>query len=481
MNARAVGAVARGAARTAPALGLFALLALLLASCAHPAGGETEGAFAPERAERVFSAGFEGVRRYHIDPPDLPALALAGLNGLAAIDPALRVERADGRIAVFRRGEPVARLAAPRGEMSARWGRLAAEAVEAARRASPPLAAAGPERIYEAVFDAAFATLDRFTRYLSAEEARSSRAGRRGYSGIGASIDGRDGAFFLREVFEDGPARDAGLQPGDRIRAVDGAPVADWTLARVAGALRGPAGSGVEVVLSRGGETLRRRLVRRRVIRQTVYAEVADGVAVLRVTGFNRRTPARLEARLAEALRETGPALRGAVIDLRGNRGGMLDEAVAAADIFIAGGTILSTAGRHADAARRFEASAGDRGENLALAVLIDKDTASAAEALAAALRDGGRALVVGARSRGKGTVQRVRKLPNGGETNITWARMRAPSGRPLSRDGVAPAVRAADLRETALDFALRLLREPERFRRVLDDPSLAAGRRPPG
>ena len=159
------------------------------------------------------------------------------------------------------------------------------------------------------------------------------------------------------------------------------------------------------------------------------------------MTGFNQGTAAELKKTVDRAHREIGPGLKGLVIDLRGNPGGLLDQAVDAADLFIVGGRISTTRGRHPDSFQLFDATKGDIGDGVPIAVLVNGASASAAEVLAAALQDQGRAVLVGSGSFGKGTVQTVLRMPNDGELILTWARLLAPSGYILNKLGVLPTL----------------------------------------
>src|SRR5262249_17465035 len=149
------------------------------------------------------------------------------------------------------------------------------------------------------------------------------------------------------------------------------------------------------------------------------------------------------------AVRGRSPSgLRGIVLDLRGDAGGLLDQAVSLADIFIHGGPIAATTGRHPASRQLFQASGASPPAGMPLVVVVNGGTASASEIVAAALQDAGRAVVVGSSSYGKGTVQTVAPLPNGGELTLTWAVLLAPSGYPLNRHGVVPTLCTSDLRD---------------------------------
>jgi carboxyl-terminal processing protease len=417
-----------------------ALVAVTVASCAIPTS-RAPNEFVREDAAALFSAGFDTIQLYYVKEPDIPRMVLLGLNGLSILDPAIEVVRDGDRVRLAYEGARVASFQAPPDKDVVRWGYLAAAALDAARQRSPDLAAAEVERAYQTVFDSALVELDRFSRYQSAKQAQSSRAHRQGYTGIGIALGRRDDLVIAREVFEDTPAAEVGIEAGDVIHAVNGTKIKGWTLAKVAPILRGPIRSRVDLTLIRGGKRLSVTLERRDVIEQTVFASITDATSIIRVTGFNEQTSERMRERVDAAKAALGSAMKGVVLDLRGNRGGMLDEAVNLADLFIHDGTILTTVGRHDDAHQNFNAEPDDNAERLPLVVLIDSGSASASEVVAAALQDTGRGLVIGARSYGKGTVQRVKDLPNDGALNLTWAAMRAPSGYNLSRFGVFPTI----------------------------------------
>ena len=476
----------------------FVFLALMIVSCGHPPPIDPDRPYTTSEAERVFETGFASMRNYHIRPPPLGEMVLRGLNGLATLDKGIGFELRRGpSLALITGDGRMHRFPAPAANNAAGWSRLAVGAIDTVRRISPTIGSAQAERIYEVVFDAALAGLDRHTRYLSATEARSSRADREGYSGIGLRIDRNAQAVRVRDVFEDGPAWRAGVREGDAILAINGIPVAGWPIERIVERIRGPRGEEVRLLISRAGSSFEVSAKRGDITVQTVFAERAGAIRVIRITGFNENTSAAVE-RVLESL--AGSRVEGLVVDLRGNRGGVLDEAVAVADMFLEQGTILTTQGRHPEARQLFVARPASSDFTRRLVVLIDRASASAAEVLAAALRDNRRAVLIGGRSHGKGTVQRLRELPNTGQLNITWARMHSPAGYTLAGRGVRPAVCTGDLgtaaghalerlrrqpatgappesrcaakgddgREFELDLARQILDEPELFRRLL-------------
>ncbi len=452
-----------------PALRLLWIgLAVLAAACAAPAR-EPVPDFSRHAAERMFVVGFSDILDIYIEKPVIADLALAGLKGLRALDPAIGVaeEKAELRLAVNGKPAGVAPRAAdddPEG-----WAKVVVDLLEAGRKASPQLARATSEEIYEAMFEGIVSRLDPYTRYAGAEKARENRAKREGFGGIGIAIETHEDGARVVTVRPEMPAAKAGILSGDRIVAVNGAPIAGYALRRIIRLLRGPIGQPVTLTLRRDGraEPFKLSIVRTRIVRNTVFYKRRGDVGYIRVTGFNQETARRLDDAARRARREIGSRIRGLVIDMRGNPGGLLDQAVATADLFLRNGQITSTRGRHPDSLQLFDATEGDVSEGLPIAVLVDGASASAAEIVASALQDHGRAVIVGTRSFGKGTVQTVLRLPNDGELVLTWARIHAPSGYVLHRLGVMPTVCTSDV-EDAASVLETLLADGERVRRNL-------------
>jgi C-terminal peptidase prc len=187
-----------------------------------------------------------------------------------------------------------------------------------------------------------------------------------------------------------------------------------------------------------------------------VRADARDGVLWLRVEAFTDST----DDLLAHALLAGAGAARGVVLDLRGNRGGLLSQAVAVASAFLPGGTVALTVGRHPDAGRVWQSNGPDLAGGLPVVVLVDGRSASAAEIVAAALRDRGRAVVVGSATTGKGFIQAVVPLPNGGELLVTWSQVLGPAGWPIQGVGVLPAVCTSLGAEMLAEDLARLRRE---------------------
>lgn len=374
-------------------------------------------------------------------PLTVETLALEGLKGLATIDPAITVTKnSEHRVELAYEGQVLATYFAPGSNDSVGWGQLLERAARQAGRKSALIGHADPDRVMGALFDSMMTKLDVFSHYAGPQEARERRASRSGFGGIGVRYDLADGAAVLNEVMPDSPAADAKLKIGDRITAIDGTPLSGLDQTAISQKLRGPERSPVTLTIDHDGHSANHTLTRRLIVLPTVVTNSTEGgVALIAVTGFNENTGASL----AEAVRKAkaAPGFKGVALDLRGNLGGLLDQGLAIADVFIAEGPLLTTRGRHPAAYSVYEAKGGDPGEKVPLVVLVDGHTASAAEVAAAALQDSGRAVLVGTNSFGKGIIQYVQQLPNEGEISFTWSRFYVPSGYALHGLGVLPAI----------------------------------------
>lgn len=418
-----------------------ALVAIFgLGSCVTTGAEFQSSSYDRETAAEMFSAGYEGIAEYYVDAIPTDTIALGALSGIATIDPSISYTRRGDRLTVAMDGRPIAEFVTPASDDVPRWAMLTSAAIDAGRTASKAVHDASPEQVYQVTFKAALHKLDRFSRYLGADAARAARASRNGYTGIGITISERDGAVYVTSVFDRSPASEAGVAAGDRIVSISGQSTEGLAIGQVADRLRGMIGSRVSVTFDRAGTPIVADLERRPVIETTVHAERQHDLAYIQISGFNRDTASSLEMALDKLQRPGSRPLAGLIIDLRQNRGGQLNQAIRVSDLFIDRGTILSTHGRHPSSIQHFEAHERDA-TSAPIVVLIDSGSASAAEIVAAALQDDGRALVIGARSYGKGTVQQIIPMPNDGELILTWARMHAPSGYGLSTFGVFPSI----------------------------------------
>ncbi len=422
-----------------------------------PVGGSSIGesltfiptAFAtPPEAERTLTFGYSAINERYLDRVPIAEAALEGIRGFSRIDDTLAADRQGDKVVLTAGRQAVARYAAAADNDAAGWARLTLAAITDARRTSDKMHQASEDEVLEAVFDATLAHLDPFSRYAAPSEARNNRANRNGFAGIGVRYDkiGPQGVE-ITEVISESPASEAGLHDGDILTQIDGAAVTRMEIERVSEMLRGDIGSRVTLTVvrkdSRRSETVAVR--RDLVIPPTVAMTLDDGIANIKISGFNQKTASSLKQAVREARAALGGRLNGVLLDLRGNPGGLLDQAVAMADLFMAHGRIVSTAGRHRHASQSYDASPGDLAEDLPLVLLVDGRSASASEILAAALQDSGRAVVIGTNSYGKGTVQTVIRMPNDGEMTLTWSRFHSPTGYALHGLGVLPTICTSD------------------------------------
>jgi carboxyl-terminal processing protease len=393
----------------------------------------------------VLAEAFRLVLERHIERAQPGDLALWSLRGLAALDPRLdpALRGAELRLMVEDRAvgaAPLAPLGArdPAGASVALGATLGA-LYEAAWRASPALRRAGSERLMASGFEEVFNHLDPYSRYVTPADARAARERRVGQSGLGLRVAVQGDGLALVAITPGGPAAQAGLRAGERLLAVDGRPLGPRDPGLAAALLEGPEGSSVTLTLLRGGRRRDVVLVRELVVPETVEAERQDEILWIRVTGFSVLTERRLTAVLVDGFAQRPP--RGVVLDLRGNRGGLLTQAVAVADAFLADGQVARTEGRHPDAVRSYNAGGTDLAQGRPVVVLVDGRTASAAEIVAMALAERRRAVVVGSATMGKGLIQLVAPLPNEAEILVTWSQVVAPSGWPIQGLGVLPAL----------------------------------------
>lgn len=421
---------------------------MLLLALLGPAGALGEEAGFPRgQVQAVLEVAFEAVLERHLERPSPAELGLWSLRGLEVLEPSLRAELRAGSLLLSgaerllaAQALPVEAARLPPEAAALPLAAALAALFEAGWRASPLLRRAGPDRLLRSAFEELFNHLDPYSRYLTPAEAQAARVRRVDQAGLGLRlVAGRRQQVVLAVVQEGGPAAAAGLKPGDRLLEVDGVPVSTRDLGLAAALLEGPAEGEVSLRLQRGGRRFEVVLRRSLVTPDSVHAERRDDILWLRIDGFSGATDSKLATALEAGFGLAAP--RGVVLDLRGNRGGLLGQAVAVASAFLPGGVVARTGGRHPDANRLYQSGGPDLAAGAPLVVLIDGRSASAAEIVAAALADRGRAALVGSATMGKGLIQAVIPLPDGGKVLVTWSQMLAPLGWPIQGLGVLPTL----------------------------------------
>jgi carboxyl-terminal processing protease len=420
-------------------------LTVLLIVLIGPAWGAppARDRFSTEIANAVFSTALEFIAPRTLEAVSIQQLAIWGLRGITTLDAGLTPALADGVVTLRRAGTVLFQRQAPSQGSADGWGALVSDLSAAAWIGSPTIQAEGEQAVITTFFDEMFNHLDPYSRYVAPEAADADRARRSGEAGAGLVLAKMHGAFVVQTVNADGPAAQAGIAAGDRILAVDEQPTRGEDLDTVMGWIAGL--EGTDVVLTVRGRTGRARKVEieRAVLPpETVFGSRAGDAIVLRVAGFSSDTDQRFGRELERQLARAGGAtVKGIIVDLRGNRGGLLRQAIAATDFLLDRGVIATTAGRNPQAAHEWRAAHDDLAAGKPVVVLVDGRSASAAEIMAAALSDQGRAVVVGSSTLGKGLVQTITTLPDGGELFVSWSRVLAPSGWPIQGLGVLPQI----------------------------------------
>lgn len=317
------------------------------------------------------------------------------------------------------------------------------------------------KQLMDAAIRGLLSDLDPHSAYMDSAQFEQSNDDISGdYAGIGIEVQIRDGALKIVAPIDGTPAARAALQAGDQIIRIDGIELSSEALPTALDSLRGPPGSAVTLTIQRGLDAARDvKLVRERIQVDAVQARRLDGnLGYARIAVFQENVGKKLGDKL-QALQKESP-LDGLILDLRSNPGGLLDEAVSVADLFLGQGLIVRTEGRDPSATLALNATAGDVLADKPLVVLIDAGSASASEIVAGALKDHERAILVGARSFGKGSVQTILPLKNGDGLKLTTAYYYTPSGTSIQRDGISPDVPVADLQLRPADPEIAPTRE---------------------
>ncbi len=335
--------------------------------------------------------------------------------------------------------------------------------------------------LIEAAIEGMLASLDPHSRFLSPKSFENMQIETRGeFGGLGIEVTMENGLVKVIAPIDETPAQRAGIEAGDLVTHLDGTPVLGLTLGQAVEKMRGPVDSEIRLTVRRSGldqafdVTITRAIIKIRSVRARMEG---DDVMVVRVSAFSERTVSDLETVVEGLWEERGEAIRGVVLDLRNNPGGLLDQAVAVSDAFLDRGEIVSTRGRRVESIQRFNARQGDIIDGLPLVVLINGGSASGSEIVAGALQDHRRGIVMGTRSFGKGSVQTVIPLDGRGALRLTTSRYYTPSGRSIQVDGIEPDILVEQARpgSVAVDDRRREADLRGRFDNEMSDPNAPA------
>ncbi len=299
-------------------------------------------------------------------------------------------------------------------------------------------------KLIESAINGMLAALDPHSAYLNPKHFRDMQVQTRGeFGGLGIEVTMENGVVKVVSPIEDTPASKAGLQSGDLITHLDKEQIQGLTLQEAVEKMRGPVNSPITLTIVRKGveDPFDVKVVRDVIHINPVKYSAEDDVGYIRVTTFNEQTTANLQKAIEDLKKEIGPKLKGYVIDLRNNPGGLLDQAISVSDTFLDQGAIVLTKGRNLEETQRSNARPGDLTDGAKLVVLINGGSASASEIVAGALQDQKRAIVEGTRSFGKGSVQTIIPLGANGALRLTTARYFTPSGRSIQAKGIEPEV----------------------------------------
>ncbi|MBX2832814.1 MAG: S41 family peptidase [Rhodospirillales bacterium] len=315
------------------------------------------------------------------------------------------------------------------------------------------------KQLIEAAINGMLTSLDPHSSYLNMDNFEEMQVDTRGeFGGLGIEVTMEDGFVKVIAPIYDTPAEKAGLQSGDFITHIDGTTIRGLTLNDAVEMMRGKVNTDIILTIIRKGEqapfdvTLTRAVIKI----QSVRAEVKEDIGYIRITKFNEQTFSGLQRAIGDMREQIGPEIKGLVIDLRNNPGGLLDQAISVSDAFLDKGEIVSTRPRDTQNTERYNARSGDLADGLPVVVLINDGSASASEIVAGALQDHRRAVIMGTRSFGKGSVQTILPMPGNVALRLTTARYYTPSGKSIQEVGIVPDIIVPQARVESIEADTR-------------------------
>jgi carboxyl-terminal processing protease len=310
------------------------------------------------------------------------------------------------------------------------------------------------QKLIESAITGMLVSLDPHSSYLNAKNFREMQVETRGeFGGLGIEVTMENGLVKVISPIDDTPAFRAGVESGDLITHLNGDPVLGLALSEAVEKMRGPVGSNLKVTIRRAGRDPFDVTITRAVIKiKSVRSHIEGEIGYLRITSFSERTDMGVGKAMEAFHKELGDKLRGVVIDLRNNPGGLLDQAISVSDAFLDKGEIVSTRSRRSEDTQRYNSHPGDLAKGLPIVVLTNGGSASASEIVAGALQDHRRAIILGTKSFGKGSVQTIIPLPGHGAMRLTTARYYTPSGRSIQAVGIEPNIKVEQARIESIE-----------------------------
>ncbi len=325
-----------------------------------------------------------------------------------------------------------------------------------------------PEKLTNSAIDGMLKTLDPYSTYLSPERYRELEIGTSGeFGGVGMEVSEENGVLTVITPIEGSPAEKAGIKPRDQIIEIEGKSTQGMVVQEAVGLLRGPSGTPVKITIRRAGEQEPRviTLIRDKIIVKSVKPKLLEnGIGYVKLAQFQDRTSQELTEAIAGLETQNGAELSGLILDLRNNPGGLLTEAIDVVDEFIDSGLIVSVRGRTRDQTREYYATKNGSFQTFPVVVIVNDGSASASEVVAEALQDSKRAVILGTKTFGKGSVQTIIKLEDGSGLKLTTAKFYAPSGRSINEVGVTPDIKVenSEDQDKQLESAINILNSSE-------------------
>ncbi len=391
--------------------------------------------------ENVIATALTFLQPRALDEHSIKDLSLWGLNGLSAIDPSFSIHESNNQLTLQQSQKILENYTLPTDNDIIQWAKIITNISNKSWENSTLIQFANNQGLTQAFFDELFDHMDPYSRYISPNSALTDRNQRgEGEGNIGITIVKEKGYTVISSVNTNGPAWTAGLNVGERIYKIDSKRTYKQPIATINNWLKGNIKSPITLVLGTGNKKIRIvHLHRENVPPATVFAFTNDNIIILKITSFSNSTAEEINQYLDQAVQDI--KLKGLILDLRGNRGGVLQQAITSAALLLDHGVAATTQGRDQDSNHVWAVQGGDITNNAPIVILVDGRTASAAEILTAALSDHKRAVVIGSTTLGKGLVQTIAQLPDGGELFITWSRVIAPLGWPIQGLGIIPQI----------------------------------------